>query len=208
MKKQSPLRGGVELQPRARNNDLVIRELSDEELVYDLKTHRAYCLNETAAAVWNHCDGHTTVTGIAQELSCDWKTPVNADLVWLALRQLSRSHLLECEIAYPHPTISRRLALRKISATALTVPLVMTIVAPTAVQAQSCGNPDNNANQNAVGCPCVGANDCASNCCGFSASPGNICVTPGTVPSGSPCRASCECPTGKSCPSSSPRICT
>ena len=35
--------------PEARQDGLVIEELLEEILVYDLKRHRAYCLNRTAA---------------------------------------------------------------------------------------------------------------------------------------------------------------
>lgn len=202
MKKQSPLKGGLEVQPQARNKDLVVREFPDEELVYDLKTHQAYCLNKTAAAVWKQCDGRTTVAGITHAVSCDLDGEVNEDVVWLALSQLSRSHLLETGIAVPGMSISRRKVMRKLGATALTVPLVMGIVAPTAVQAQSCGDRDNNLNQNAVGCPCQANNDCANSCCGF----GNICAATGSVTLGNRCRVNCECVTGLTC-KGSPQTC-
>src|SRR2546423_15689116 len=42
--------------PRARDARLVIQELPDELLVYDLERHRAHSLNRTAALVWRHCD--------------------------------------------------------------------------------------------------------------------------------------------------------
>jgi hypothetical protein len=37
--------------PKNRKNDIVIQELKDEILIYDLTTNKAYCLNETSAAV-------------------------------------------------------------------------------------------------------------------------------------------------------------
>ena len=48
--------------PRARQDELVVEELSDETLVYDLKRHKANCLNRTAALVWQDCDGQTSVS--------------------------------------------------------------------------------------------------------------------------------------------------
>jgi hypothetical protein len=48
--------------PHARSEGLVIRELPEETLVYDLKRHRAHCLNPTAARVWSYCDGQTRYT--------------------------------------------------------------------------------------------------------------------------------------------------
>ena len=47
--------------PRARQEDLVIEGLDGETLVYDMRTHKAHCLNPTAALVWNRCDGRATV---------------------------------------------------------------------------------------------------------------------------------------------------
>ena len=42
------------MKPRARTEGLVVTELPDELLVYDLERHRAYCLNPTAALVFKH----------------------------------------------------------------------------------------------------------------------------------------------------------
>ena len=38
--------------------DALSRPLDDELLVYDARTHRGHCLNQTAAAVWKACDGN------------------------------------------------------------------------------------------------------------------------------------------------------
>ena len=37
------------LNPIARSNGLVVQEMPDEVLVYDLDSNKAHCLNETAA---------------------------------------------------------------------------------------------------------------------------------------------------------------
>ncbi len=47
--------------PLARKNELIIQELPEELLVYDLARHKAHCLNKTSAFIWKHCDGETTV---------------------------------------------------------------------------------------------------------------------------------------------------
>jgi len=69
----------------ARDEELVVQELSDEVLIYDLRQHKAHCLNQTAAFVWNHCDGETSADEIANLMEKEWRTPVNADAVWFAL---------------------------------------------------------------------------------------------------------------------------
>ena len=231
MQKQSQPIRGKELRPQARTKDLVVSPLPDEELVYDLKTHQAFCLNKIAAAVWDGCDGETTVAEMSRALSHELGTEVNEEWVWFALRELNRSSLLEPGIVWPEK-MSRRMLLRKLGTSALAIPVVMAIVAPAAAQAASCGNPNNSDNQNPNGCSCNGADDCVSECCGTgniciatasvpigsSCSAncgcvnsccgfGNICVTLGSVPSGGLCRAGCECASG-SCPTSpSPRRC-
>ncbi len=43
------------LMPRARQDELVVKELPDETLAYDLKRHKAHCLTRTAAQEWQHC---------------------------------------------------------------------------------------------------------------------------------------------------------
>jgi hypothetical protein len=47
--------------PFARTHQLIVQEVPDEVLVYDLDRHKAHCLNRTSAIVWKHCDGKTTV---------------------------------------------------------------------------------------------------------------------------------------------------
>ena len=127
--------------PLARQNDLVTRELAGEMLVYDRNNDKAHCLNSTAALVWAHCDGRTTIGEMAQLLAGEMKTPVADEVVWFALTQLEKSSLLQM----PAPRqaekeqISRRTLVKRLGiAAAVTVPLVTSIVAPTAAAAASC----------------------------------------------------------------------
>ena len=127
--------------PRRRAQRLVIDELADEVLVYDLERHRAHCLNQTAALVWRECDGKSTATEIAQRLERKLDAPCGEDLVWLALRQLDQIHLLEKSITLPPKFLgmSRRQMIRNLGlAAAVAVPLVTSIVAPTAAEASTC----------------------------------------------------------------------
>jgi len=55
--------------PKARTADLIVKELPEEVLIYDLKRDRAHCLNLTAAAVWKYCDGQTSPAEIARRLA-------------------------------------------------------------------------------------------------------------------------------------------
>lgn len=127
--------------PRKREQRLVIDELPDEVLVYDLDRHKAHCLNQTAALVWQQCDGKSTTAQIAQRLAKKLQAPFGEDLVWLALRQLEKLHLLEQPISLPSQFagITRREMVRTLGiAAAVAVPLVTSIVSPTPAQASTC----------------------------------------------------------------------
>jgi len=124
--------------PRGRREQLVIQELPDEVLVYDLERHKAHCLNETSALIWKHCDGKTTVDEIARLLERELATSVDDDVVWLALDQLRRFHLLEeGSGVHVEMKVSRRDLVRKYLPAALVLPVILSIAAPTAVQAAS-----------------------------------------------------------------------
>lgn len=128
--------------PRARTEGLVIQELPDEVLVYDRDRDKAHCLNQTAALVWKYCDGKTTVTNIAKRLELDLKTEhVDEKVVWYALDQLSKDHLLEENMVPPAilAGMSRREMVRVLGlAAVVAIPLVTSIVAPTPAQASTC----------------------------------------------------------------------
>jgi len=123
----------------ARNEELVVQELPDEVLVYDLKSHKAHCLNKTSAFIWNHCDGQTTADEIAKLMEKEFQTPVSQDAVWFALDKLGKADLLQNRIVLPpaQSAMSRRSAIRRLGFGALLVPVVMTIVSPTAMAGAS-----------------------------------------------------------------------
>lgn len=126
--------------PKARKHQLIVQEMEDETLVYDEGNHKAHCLNKAAAFVWKHCDGRTSVAQMTRLMEKQMKSPVTEQAVWLALGQLEKSHLLEGPVARPAQValMSRRALVRQIGmAAAITVPLVTSIVAPTATEAQT-----------------------------------------------------------------------
>ena len=83
--------------PVARKEGLVIQEMPDEVLAYDLKTNKAHCLNHTAAFVWRTCDGKNSVADITKLFGNQAGTPVQEDLVWLAIDQLNENNFLILE---------------------------------------------------------------------------------------------------------------
>jgi len=123
--------------PKARQNKLLVEELSDETLVYDLKRHKAHCLNQTAVLVWNRCDGKTPLAQLARQLEDELGTSASEETVRLALDRLEQAHLLE-EREGGHtviPDLSRRQLVRKLGRMGVAVPVVLSIVTPAAAQA-------------------------------------------------------------------------
>ena len=126
------------LSPTARKEGLVVEELPDEVLVYDVNRHNAHCLNQSAALVWKHCDGRNTIEDLTRILQRESKTPVDDEVARLALEQLGKAHLLQEPIGGTKG-VSRREAMRRLGlAAAVTLPLVTSIVAPTPAQAATC----------------------------------------------------------------------
>ena len=78
--------------PMARKDELVIRELEEETLVYDYRTFKAYCLNPTAAMIWKSCNGRNEPADIARLLEKKFKTPATEDHVWLAIKQFNKDN--------------------------------------------------------------------------------------------------------------------
>ena len=85
--------------PIARQNGLVVQEMPDEVLVYDLDSNKAHCLNQSAAFVWKSCDGANSVADIVRQFESNGNGKVTEDFVWLAIDQLNENGLLESSIA-------------------------------------------------------------------------------------------------------------
>jgi hypothetical protein len=152
--------------PRARKDGLIVQNLPDETLVYDLERDRAHCLNQTAAFVWRHCDGRATPKEIARALNHQTKQPVDEKLVWLAIDQLGRNHLLtETPALPPHVTgLNRREVMRALGLSAVVaIPVVASIVAPMPAQAATCLG---------AGAGCTSAAQCCSGICD------GVCIGP------------------------------
>lgn len=146
--------------PQARRSGLIIQEVDSEILIYDQETNKAHCLNQTAAKVWNYCDGETTLADACSALSRDLETPVDEKLVWYAVDQFSKDNLLEKAIELPAfiiPGMNRRQMVRTLGlAAVVAVPLVTSIVAPTPAQAATCLN---------TGAVCTTSPECCSGLC-------------------------------------------
>src|SRR5690242_17051460 len=113
--------------PHAREEGLTVQDLVNEVLVYDLDRDKAHCLNPSVARIWKLCDGKTSVPEIAKKLEGALTTPIHEDVVWVALDQLEKAHLLREKLVRPEgqPRISRRdLAKRMAVGAAVAVPFI------------------------------------------------------------------------------------
>lgn len=126
--------------PHARKSGLIVKEADGEILIYDEHNDKAHCLNATAAKVWQHCDGRSTIADTCTSLSGELDSPVDENIVWYAIDQFSRDNLLEEKTQMPAGFITngmnRRQMVRTLGlAAVIALPLVTTILAPTAAQA-------------------------------------------------------------------------
>ena len=145
------------LMPKARKDRLIIKELPDETLVYDLDTDKAHCLNVAASLVWKKCNGSRGVSDIAQSLSTSLGVDAMEDkeqIVWFALAELDKFKLLESQGIVPASAIkSRRQIIKTLGITAMALPLVATMIVPISAEAASCGQ------------SCVNPPDCTAAAC-------------------------------------------
>jgi len=153
--------------PIARKSGLVVQEMPDEVLVYDLDSDKAHCLNQTAANVWKACDGNTSIAELARTFGGG-----NEDLIWLAIDQLSENDLLEGKLSSSFKGQSRREVIKKIGlASMIAIPVIASLAAPqSALAAQSCRCQNNS--------QCSGPNiNCPTTFCSCS----GLCNAPGPV---------------------------
>jgi len=137
-----------EPKPIARTSEIVVLEVENETLVYDLRAGEAHCLNETAAFVWNSCDGSNSITDIAKLIENQYKISVDGDFVWLALDQLQERSLIADGYADRTRLTSRREMIKRVGmASVIAAPIIASVVAPNAAYA-------------ALSCVCVNPGAC------------------------------------------------
>jgi hypothetical protein len=147
--------------PEARADGLLTEQVGDEVVVYDTESKDVHCLSPLAAAVFEHCDGRSDPAAIAESVGVRLGRPVTKGEVSEAIAQLEERSLLERPPLLLHQEgVSRRDLAKKtarVGAAVASVPLITSIVAPTAAMA---------ATQIPSGCGGCGQNsDCVSNHC-------------------------------------------
>ena len=118
---------------------LLIERPAGELLVLKPATNEAHALNETAAIVFDLCDGRTTRAAMVAEVSRRTGLPSDENIVDLALTELSDAGLITLDesarTGLPRRALIRKLAL-PVAAVAL-LPVVETILMPTLASSQS-----------------------------------------------------------------------
>jgi Coenzyme PQQ synthesis protein D (PqqD) len=161
------------MNPVARRDGLLTRELPGELLVYELGEHRAHCLNRTAATVFKNADGTRTVAELARYLAPEGDRAAVEAVVEETLARLSEVGLLESG-----PSVagwSRREMVRRVGiGAAVLLPAVASIVVPSPAEAaatcvESCAG-----RQDGTPCDTFGAcanptATCVSECCSDTA---------------------------------------
>jgi hypothetical protein len=153
--------------PKARKSALIVKEVADEVLDSDENNHQAHSLNLTAALVWKHCDGRSTIPKITRHLAKEMNQPVSEQLVWLALKQLEDSRLLETSAPVWIKQTSRRELVRRIGIAAVALPIISSMTTANAAAVGSC---------RAVGQSCTGAGQ--GNCCANLQCFNGNCINP------------------------------
>ncbi len=153
--------------PVARHKDLIVEDLPDEVLIYDLNMDKAHCLNQTAALIWKNCDGQKSVGEIATSLEQELEAPVSQQVVRLGLEELSVYSPLKEKTwkATTKTQLSRRELVKKLGLmAAIALPVIISITAPTRAQAATV-DPCAVSSSKPIGCPCLSDNECASSNC-------------------------------------------
>ena len=153
------------MKPLARSEDLVVEELDDELLVYDVSVERAHSLSAPAARVWRRCDGKTSVDALGAELGLD------AETVDRALDELDRCKLLEAapELGGGHTRREATIKVAKIGGAVAAAPLIVSLGLPASASATLTVPVEVCANSKSHGCgidcsPHTGAK-CGCCCC-------------------------------------------
>jgi hypothetical protein len=125
---------------RKNATGLVEKELAGELLLCDLSNKKAFSLNRSAALVWKHADGRTSIEELATLLAEETGTPADTRVVEFALQSLDKDGLME-QAGLPgseETNLDRRRLFHKLGwAAALLVALPMV----TAVKASAVSKP-------------------------------------------------------------------
>jgi hypothetical protein len=120
-----------------------MERLEGELLVVTESSHEAHALNETAAIVFDLCDGATSRAAMAAEVQRRTGLPADDGIIDLALAELAEANLVVLE-SVAGPSITRRSVIRRLALPAAAMallPVVETILMPSRAMGQSAPAP-------------------------------------------------------------------
>ena len=112
-----------------------IERTADEILAVKEGSLEAHAINQSAAAVYDLCDGNTSKSDMAAEIYRRTGLPADDEIVDLALSELVETGLVLLDDPEPRSAVSRRALIRRLalsSTLALMLPVVETVVVPPA----------------------------------------------------------------------------
>lgn len=113
---------------RLQSKGLILEQLRNELMIYDPKRRKAFCLNQTAAFVWKHADGKTSVTEMARRLGQQSDRPAkeNEEIIRFSLEVLDNDGLLDSATFPPLavPMLTRRKMLQQLGVGTMALPVV------------------------------------------------------------------------------------
>lgn len=68
------------------NPDVALQRVGDEAILHDHRNGRAHVINESAARVWQLCDGHATLDEIVSAFAASFAMPaedVRDDVIYI-----------------------------------------------------------------------------------------------------------------------------
>ncbi len=120
--------------PPVRSQDIVMQDLGQEILLYDLAINKAFCLNQTASTVFRHCDGITNLADLKLK-----NRHLSDEVIFLTLDLLDKNNLIESpNYQSPFVGLSRREIIIKAGLTSMiALPLISSVIAPTSAMSAS-----------------------------------------------------------------------
>ena len=112
-----------------------IERTADEILAVKEGSLEAHAINQSAAAVYDLCDGNTSKSDMAAEIHRRTGLPADDEIVDLALSELVETGLVLLDDPEPRSAVTRRALVRRLalsSTLALMLPVVETVVVPPA----------------------------------------------------------------------------
>ena len=67
----------MDLRPPTPSKDVSLQRVGQEAILHDRRNGRAHVINETAAQIWELCNGQSTLDQIASALAASYDVPAS-----------------------------------------------------------------------------------------------------------------------------------